>query len=70
VLSQPRRKDEPVHGEWQQPGCEASLAVGSDEFIGVPVADYGRDCGDGCHGEGDGDPDEPVSLGRPPAAIL
>ena len=43
------------------------LAVGGDEFIGVPVADHGRDRGDGGHGQGGGDPDEPVSHDGPPA---
>ena len=55
------RQDEPVHGEGQQPGGEPGLAVGGDEFVGVPVADHGRDRGDRGHGQGGGDPDEPVS---------
>jgi hypothetical protein len=44
------RQDEPVHGEGQQPGGETGLPVGGDEFVGVPVADHGRDCGDRGHG--------------------
>jgi hypothetical protein len=35
----------------------------------VPVGDDGRDRGDGGHGQCGGDPDEPASHGRPPAAI-
>ena len=31
-----------VHREGQQPGGEAGLAMGGDEFISVPVADHGR----------------------------
>jgi hypothetical protein len=38
------------------------------EFIRVPVADHRRHCGDRGHGQGDGDPDRPVSHGQPPTA--
>ena len=43
-------QDEPVDGEGQQPGGMAGLAVGGDEFVGVPVGDDGGDRGDGGHG--------------------
>jgi hypothetical protein len=64
------RQDEAIHGEGQQPGGEAGLAVGGVEFVGVPVTDHGRHHGDRGHGEGGGDPDEPISHGWSPAAIL
>jgi hypothetical protein len=46
------RQDEPVHGERDEPGGCASLAVRGDEFVGVPVGDDGSDRGDGGHGQG------------------
>jgi hypothetical protein len=62
------RQNQPVHGEGQQPGRQAGLAVGGDKFISVPVGDDGRDRGDRGHGQGGGDPDEPVSHDWSPAA--
>jgi hypothetical protein len=44
--------------------------VAGDEFVGVPVADHGGDRRDRGHGQGGGDPDETVSRGGSPAAIL
>jgi hypothetical protein len=40
------REDQPVDGEGQEPGGEPGLAVGGDEFVGVPVGDDGGDRGD------------------------
>ena len=45
-MSNAGRQNKPVYGKGQQPGGQASLPVGGDEFVNVPVADHGRYCGD------------------------
>jgi hypothetical protein len=55
-----RCPDQTVHGERQQPGGHASLAVRADEFVGVLVGDDRSDAGHGHDRERRGDPDEPV----------
>jgi hypothetical protein len=34
--------------------------MGGDEFVGVPSGDDGGNRGDGGHGQGGGDPDQPT----------
>ena len=53
-------QDEPVDGEGQKSGGQPGLAVGTDEFVRMAVADHRCHRGDGRHGEGGGDPDQPV----------
>jgi hypothetical protein len=54
------RQDKPVHGKGQEPGGEACLAVGGDEFVGMPVGNDSGNRGNRGHGQGGGDPDQRV----------
>ena len=57
------RQHEPVHGERQQTGGEAGLAVSGDALVGVPVADHSPHRREGDHGQDGGGSDETVSDG-------
>ena len=60
-----RRQDEAVHGEGDESGGQAGLAVRANEFVDVAVGD---DPSDGRYRQGGNDPDEAVRHRATPLA--